>query len=598
MPYPNTNILNIVIPQTSASLQAGQAPFVERIISGSNLILQTDSTGTLIGSSDLNMTNITASNITASGYISASAIFDRGTLTVLGNSILSTVTASNISASAYTGSSANFTSLIATNLTASNISASGNISASTLVITGTTTFGNLVIGNITASNISASSITSSVLIPSASFLTFIGTGSSTYASSSTLGYFSSGNFNDFLIQSNNVPRVRIGGTTGNITFNNINGNNILILNTDTSSLYSGNVTIDSNGNMVLNGDLAVNGGDITTTAGTATLFNTNANNVNIGGGATSQVLLGNTIGIVKTAGNFQLGVNNIIQDASGNTGLTVSSSLTTVAGNLRVGGNNIQDSGGTTNLTLSSTKVTVPFTTQASDWTNGALTVAGGVGIGRNLHVSGSTFLYGDLTIYGSSSIVNISSSTVIIGDNRVVLNALSPFQRYAGIDVFDSGSVNVTSSFLWDGQADNWITVDQNQSASNVIIGPTASFGNAIPNLTVNRLTKAYEGNAITDSSLSDDGTTLRYTGNVISASSITASYGTVTYITGALVTYVTGSFNILQVSTGSSPGTGQVPSLPTNSGFVGQITVDNNFIYVYTGNIWKRVPISNWTP
>jgi hypothetical protein len=63
-------------------------------------------------------------------------------------------------------------------------------------------------------------------------------------------------------------------------------------------------------------------------------------------------------------------------------------------------------------------------------------------------------------------------------------------------------------------------------------------------------------------------------------------------------LVTYVTGSFNILQVSTGSSPGTGQVPGTPTANGFVGQITVDNNFIYVYTGNIWKRVPISNWAP
>jgi hypothetical protein len=27
------------------------------------------------------------------------------------------------------------------------------------------------------------------------------------------------------------------------------------------------------------------------------------------------------------------------------------------------------------------------------------------------------------------------------------------------------------------------------------------------------------------------------------------------------------------------------------------GQINVDNNFIYVYTNNIWKRVPISNWS-
>ena len=119
--------------------------------------------------------------------------------------------------------------------------------------------------------------------------------------------------------------------------------------------------------------------------------------------------------------------------------------------------------------------------------------------------------------------------------------------------------------------------------SASNIIIGPTASFGSAIPNLTVNRLPKAYEGNGITDSLISDDGTTLRYTGTTISSSIITST---------------TGSFTALTVVTGSAPLTGsQVPSSPTAVGMPGQIEVDNNFIYVYTNNIWKRVPLSTWS-
>ena len=124
-------------------------------------------------------------------------------------------------------------------------------------------------------------------------------------------------------------------------------------------------------------------------------------------------------------------------------------------------------------------------------------------------------------------------------------------------------------------------------------------SFGSTIPPLTVNRLPKAYEGNAITDSSISDDGTTLRYTGTVISASTISASYGTITNLTGALVTYVTGSFTTLNIATGSypAPGAVNVPAHPTASGMAGQINIDNNFIYVYTGNIWKRVPVSNWS-
>ena len=83
MPYPNSNILNIIIPQTSASIDptSTQAPFVERIISGSRLVLQTDTTGTLIGSSDLNVNSITASNISASGYITASNVYVDNTIT-------------------------------------------------------------------------------------------------------------------------------------------------------------------------------------------------------------------------------------------------------------------------------------------------------------------------------------------------------------------------------------------------------------------------------------------------------------------------------------------------------------------------------------
>jgi hypothetical protein len=272
----------------------------------------------------------------------------------------------------------------------------------------------------------------------------------------------------------------------------------------------------------------------------------------------------------------------------------------TINGDLRVNGNSILgDSLSDVNTSSGSLRVLNTTNNDQLTYTNGALVVDGGVGIGKNLFVSGSMLVGGDFTVFGSSSVVYISSSTVIINDNIIQLNAFFPYERYAGFEVFDSGSNQRSASLLWDGKNDNWITVDQVNSASNIIVGPTSSF--ALDNITgfnTNRIPKAYDATGITDSLVSDDGTTLRYTGNVISASSITSSYGTVTYITGALVTYVTGSFNILQVSTGSSPGTGQVPSSPTNTGFVGQITVDNNFIYVYTGNIWKRVPISNWAP
>jgi hypothetical protein len=798
MAYPNSNILNIIIPQTSASIQDGQAPFVERIISGSRLILQTTIDGTLTGSSDLNVNSITASNISASGYISAStlrvetSIVDGGTLTVIGNSTLSNVfatniTASNISASGNISSSNEYiagtltvlgnstlTNVFATNITASNLSASNKIVASEItasneLFVGTgpayRTYGeafapeNLarlyVSGSVSitskyatlnlATSASAPGAQSSILFsrladrnPGSGLETVLeprmqlgtesgstdlrvyayysatdpdtiaqSTGSNIVAGTRAIfkqsGYFGVGNFISYgsaggatttyvsslpgysgivgpdamltilpmdsaslgtagskqynrnilnimsydtssimfisgsdgyvLLGKNTtdgINRLQVAGNvsasayTGssanftnliatNITASNISASGNISANTLTvignstlSNVFATNITASnisasgfiSGSDGIFAGDVAVNGGDITTTSATATLFNTNATSVNIGGGATNTVLLGNAVGVVKTAGDFVLGINNAIKDTSGTLGLTVSSALTTVAGDLQVNGNDIKDSSGTNNLTLSNNKVSVPLTTQATDWSTGALTIAGGVGIGKDAYISGSLNVIGDLTIFGSSSVVYISSSTVIINDNIIQLNAYFPFERYAGFEVFDSGSNQRSASLLWDGQSDNWITVDQNNSSSNVIVGPTASFGSTIPNLTVNRLPKAYEVNAITDSLISDDGTTLRYTGNVISASSITASNGSVTNISGTLITYVTGSFTALTVVTGSAPLTGsQVPSSPTAVGMPGQIEVDNNFIYVYTNNIWKRVPLSTWS-
>ena len=265
---------------------------------------------------------------------------------------------------------------------------------------------------------------------------------------------------------------------------------------------------------------------------------------------------------------------------------------------------------------MSSTRVNVPLTTQATDWTTGALAVAGGVGIGKNLYVSGSTFLYGDLTIFGTGSIVNISSSIVIIGDNRIQLNAGVPIQRYAGIDVFDSGSGtftnNVTSSLLWDGLNDYWVLVSANsssgapltQSSAIMIGGPTGSFGGESL-LTINYIPKVQSsGRNLQNSGLSDTGTVLTYAGTGISASQVTSSQltiaytGSITYATGVYITYTTGSFTTITITTGSNPGLGdQVPSSPTANGLAGQINVDNNFIYVYTNQVWKRVPLSTWT-
>ena len=94
--------------------------------------------------------------------------------------------------------------------------------------------------------------------------------------------------------------------------------------------------------------------------------------------------------------------------------------------------------------------------------------VSGSSGITGSLSITNDITCSGNLTILGA--IVNtliISSSQVDIDDNRILLNAFSPYQRYTGIDVYDSGSNNATSSFLWDSLTNEWGLTNLNASGS-----------------------------------------------------------------------------------------------------------------------------------
>ena len=70
-----------------------------------------------------------------------------------------------------------------------------------------------------------------------------------------------------------------------------------------TSVSNQTVTIGLPNNVTIAGDLAVNGGDLTTTALTASLFNSTATQVNIGGSAL-QMRIGNGAGTVTIPGNL------------------------------------------------------------------------------------------------------------------------------------------------------------------------------------------------------------------------------------------------------------------------------------------------------
>ena len=167
--------------------------------------------------------------------------------------------------------------------------------------------------------------------------------------------------------------------------------------------------------------------------------------------------------------------------------------------------------------------------------TSSNISASGNTELGT-LSVKGSTVLYGDLTVFGTSSVVNISSSTVIIGDNRIQLNAWSTgsfSQRYAGLDLTDSGSnTSVTSSLLWDSANNYWLLTNNQTGSSPVVTssalilqGPVSDFGNE-KQLPVNTFLKVETaiGN-LTASNLSEIGNTLTYDGAISVSGRISSS-------------------------------------------------------------------------
>ena len=130
----------------------------------------------------------------------------------------------------------------------------------------------------------------------------------------------------------------------------------------------------------------------------------------------------------------------------------------------------------------------------------------------------GSVTVTGDLQVNGTTTSVN--STTVNIGDNILELNYAGTAAD-AGILVKDAvGGANVSGSLLWDASEDYWIAGALG-SEGRVIVGNGTD--------TAGKITKFSADGVITDSILSESGTTLTISNDVI-VSGLTASQLVVT--------------------------------------------------------------------
>jgi len=166
---------------------------------------------------------------------------------------------------------------------------------------------------------------------------------------------------------------------------------------------------------------------------------------------------------------------------------------------------------------------------------NGVLTVTGNTQLQANLYVSGN------LEVLGSATNVIIQSSTIELDDNIIRLNAYSPFERYAGFEVIDSGSTGVSASLVWDSLNDYWMFVSASGQSSK-LIGTTAGTYGSENSLTSGTIPKATGLSTIGDSLLTDNGTTLSYNTNKFQ---VTASNGDTLIAGNVTLSYSGGTDN-----------------------------------------------------
>ena len=348
----------------------------------------------------------------------------------------------------------------------------------------------------------------------------------------------------------NVDNIRIDGTTISTFANNDNisltpnGTGNILINTATSTqvFYAGtNKELLSSANLTFNGtdltlvnDIAVNGGDITTTAASFTLANANATTLNIGGAATT-VNIGATTGTTIIKNDLQVNGNDI-KSSTGNVAISLNNIDVTIAGNLTIQG--VTTNVGTQDLVVQDSLIHLHTTAnlaplvaddgrdigfifhyyKTSDktaglvWANDTSALEYYVDATENVGNGTFTGTYGN--IKASTFISNISTGTAPFTVNSTT--------QVANLNAATSGTVttaaqpNITSvGTLTTLSVDN-ITIDGNtisSTAGNIVLSPTA-------NILVNTATATqvfYAGankELLTNSNLTFSGTVLTVTG------------------------------------------------------------------------------------
>jgi hypothetical protein len=476
-------------------------------------------------------TSLSSSIATTTSGLSSSIGSLSSSVAITTSGLTSTITSVSSSLTSSIGSLSSSVATTTFSLSSSIESLSSSVATTTSGLTSTITS---LSSSLTSSIGSiSSSINSTIGLLSSSVSTSIGGLSSSVATttselSSSIGSLSSSIATTTISAKNRVDSIET--TTGSLNTFSSSINTTIKSKLDIESVISGSVQVV-----------------ITGTTG----YSTFSSSVSTSIGALSSSVSTTTSDLSSSIGSLSSSV------ATTTSGLSSSVAITT---------SGLSSSIGSLSSSIATTTLETKNRVDSIESKTGSYATTGSNIFQGSQTITGSLYISQDLIVAGSSSIQNISSSILNIGDNIITVNALNPSVRFGGLAVIDSGSSpQVSGSMLFDSVNDQWIFIHQNQSSvtsSILLMGPQTfnNVGNeAFP--TNNRLLKSVNAEHLGDSNVSDDGTTVTILSNAI-VNGTFSSTGT---------TLVSGSSQITHDST---------------TGYVANRHIDHTAVSISAGN------------
>ena len=260
-------------------------------------------------------------------------------------------------------------------------------------------------------------------------------------------------FNDFRTSFNtaaNTITALTDGGSGSITTNAVTANTITANNLTTGRILS----VGANGLIQDDSGLFFNGtADVLYVSGSTVTANVTANNLTSG-----RVALVGTGGLVQDDAGLTYNTTTDVLTINGGivTANVTANNLT--SGRVAIVGTSgiIQDDSGMT-YNPTTDVLTLSGGTESANSTSGTLVVSGGVGIGKNLYVSGNTFITGNLTVLGANT--ELSTTHINVNDPLIQLanNNTSDLIDIGIFGQYSAGAGNVHSGIFRDSTDGVW---------------------------------------------------------------------------------------------------------------------------------------------